>query len=223
MTLRLRDGLHWCRCSGRIVFLDVAADRYFCLPSIANDPFMKVASGSADRRDTERLAMLTKGGILADTEGFDPFPQPAAIGVPTRDILGKLEPRSGLLWMLRALVRELLAGWQLRTLGFAAVVARAGRQGAHRVSRASRDDHRAMSSIAAAADAVALITRSHNRCLVRALAVHSACRARGIRAKFVIGVIAHPFSAHSWVQLDEAVLVGGYEQARLHTPILVVE
>ena len=89
------DGLHWCRCSGRIVFLDVAADRYFCLPSIANDPFMKVASGSADRRDTERLAMLTKGGILADTEGFDPFPQPAAIGVPTRDILGKLDREAG--------------------------------------------------------------------------------------------------------------------------------
>jgi hypothetical protein len=36
-------------------------------------------------------------------------------------------------------------------------------------------------------------------------------------------VIAHPFAAHCWVQLGDAVLIGGYEQARLYTPILVIE
>jgi hypothetical protein len=82
---------------------------------------------------------------------------------------------------------------------------------------------RTIQYIACAADAAAFITRSHNRCLVRALAVHSACRAHGVPAKLVLGVIAHPFAAHSWVQFGDAVLVGGYEQARLHTPILVIE
>jgi hypothetical protein len=44
-----------------------------------------------------------------------------------------------------------------------------------------------------------------------------------VAAKLVLGVVAHPFTAHCWVQLGTAVLVGGFEQARLYTPILVVE
>ena len=55
------------------------------------------------------------------------------------------------------------------------------------------------------------------------LAFHSSCRKRGLETKLVLGVIAHPFTAHCWVQLGTAVLVGGYEQARLYTPILVLE
>jgi hypothetical protein len=75
----------------------------------------------------------------------------------------------------------------------------------------------------AASDAAGILTRVHNRCLVRALALHSLCKRKGIGAKLVFGVIAHPFAAHCWVQLGSAVLVGGFEQARLYTPILVLQ
>lgn len=70
--------------------------------------------------------------------------------------------------------------------------------------------------------AVSLVLRAADRCLVRALAVHSICRRHAIPAKLVLGVRMNPFGAHSWVQYNRAVLVGDVEQVRLYTPILVV-
>jgi hypothetical protein len=86
-----------------------------------------------------------------------------------------------------------------------------------------RDEHRSIQVAVSAAAATALLLRSHDRCLVRGLALHSLCRKRGLNTKLVLGVVAHPFAAHCWVQLENVVLVGGYEQARLYTPILVLE
>ena len=37
MPLQLRGNVHWCDSGGRAVFLDVEADRYFCLPAAANE------------------------------------------------------------------------------------------------------------------------------------------------------------------------------------------
>jgi hypothetical protein len=36
-------------------------------------------------------------------------------------------------------------------------------------------------------------------------------------------VRTNPFAAHAWVQIDEEVLVGDFEQVRLFTPILAVQ
>ena len=222
MPLRLRHNLHWCESAGRIILLDVAADRYFCLPSQAKPAFLALAAGTAEPQDAARLNMLTKRGLLVESGALEPFQQPALVNHPSRDYLGDPVPRSSALPVLRALAWEHRAAWQLRTRPFFEVIALARRHGAKaRHPPAGRGG--SIRSIAAAADAIAFVTRSHNRCLVRGLAVHAACRARGIRAKLVLGVIAHPFAAHCWVQLDDAVLVGGYEQARLYTPILVVE
>ena len=80
-----------------------------------------------------------------------------------------------------------------------------------------------MQRLVRAASAAAFLLRSHDRCLVRGLAFHAACRKKGLDSKLVVGVIAHPFTAHCWVQAGSIVLLGGYEQARLYTPILVLE
>lgn len=222
MPLRLRDNLHWCQCSGRIVFLDVDEDRYFCLPTDANEAFGKAAAGNADPLDAELLGMLTKRGLLLTSESLSQIRQPATLETPARDIMHNCMPRSAIVPILSALAWEARAAWQLRSRRFCDVIAWATRRAAD-CHAASPDSRRAVQSIAAAADAIAFVTRAHNRCLVRALGVHAACRARGIRAKLVLGVIAHPFAAHSWVQLGDAVVVGGYEQARLYMPILVIE
>lgn len=223
MALRLRDNLHWCESAGRIVFLDVAADRYFCLPSQAKPAFVALAAaGKAGPQDAVRLTMLTQPGLLMETGSLELFQQPALVDHPSRDFLGYSVPRSSAVPILRALVWEHRAAWQLRTRPFCEVIALARRRGV-KGPEASGNSGSTIRSIVAAADAVAFVTRSHNRCLVRGLGVHAACRARGIPAKLVLGVIAHPFAAHCWVQLGDAVLVGGYEQARLYTPILVIE
>jgi len=223
MPLRLRDDLHWCESAGRIVFLDVAADRYFCLPSGATRAFLALAAtGKAAPPEAARLTMLMDRGLLEEQGSLELFARPALVDPPSRDFLDYPAARSTAFAILRALAWEHLAAWQLRRRPFCKVIALARRRGAGG-REAAGDSGPAIASIAAAADAIAFVTRSHNRCLVRGLAVHAACRARGIPAKLVLGVIGHPFAAHCWVQLGDAVLVGGYEQARLYTPILVVE
>jgi hypothetical protein len=221
MPLRLRDNLHWCESAGRIVFLDVDADRYFCLPSEVRPAFLALAARQAEPQDTARLGMMTQRGLLVESHSLGEFPQPARIDQPSRDVLDYPVPRSAAVPILRALAWEQRAAWQLRTRAFSEIIANARRRSGE-THEVPGDKGPALRSIGAAADAIAFVTRSHNRCLVRGLGVHAACRARGIPAKLVLGVIAHPFAAHCWVQLGDAVLVGGYEHARLHTPILVI-
>lgn len=222
MSLRLRDHLHWCECAGRIVFLDVTADRYFCLPARAYRAFLALAAGFAAQPDDDRLSMLIDCGLLVDSASPDSFQQPVSIESPARDVIGGVAPWSGGIALLGALRWEWHAAKQLRARPFSDVIDRAGRpvRNPHAPSGNSEEKIR---SIAAAADTISFVTRSHDRCLVRALAVHAACRTRGICTRLVIGVIAHPFAAHSWVQIGGTVLVGGYEHARLYTPILVIE
>lgn len=221
MPLQLRSHLYWCECAGRAVFLDVEADRYFCLPKAVNDAFLVLAAGGEHPADCDRLRKLVERGLLVETGSRQPLQPAPSIDSPARDLAGELTPERSVA-VLRALASELRAAWLVRTRNFHGVItlaqSRAARCGDAPVNAASL-----IQSIVGASDAIAFVTRAHNRCLVRALAVHSVCTARGIRPKLVFGVIAHPFTAHCWVQLGDAVLVGGFEQARLHTPILVLE
>lgn len=222
MPLQLRDNLHWCNCEGRAVFLDTRADRYFCLPQAANGAFLRLAALSMQSGDVERLHVLVERGMLIDAGPHACITSPALIEPPTHDFLEEPIQRAAFLSILRAFASELRAACALRTKPFHQVIeaVRAGRPGAKKIQGNS---DRSIQEIVSAATAVSFITRSHDRCLVRALAVHSACRGNGSKPKLVFGVIAHPFTAHCWVQLGSAVLVGSYEQARLYTPILVLE
>lgn len=222
MHLRLRDNLHWCNCQGRAVFLDTQADRYFCLPQPANGAFLRLAARRLQSGDVERLHMLVERGMLIEVGPHAYIKSPALIEPPTHDLLD--EPTQGAtpLRILRAFAAELRAVCALRTKPFHQVI-EAVREGRPRNKRIHDNSDRSVQEIVSAATAVSFITRSHDRCLVRALAVHSTCRSIGSKPKLVFGVIAHPFTAHCWVQLGSSVLVGGYEQARLHTPILVLE
>ena len=222
MPLRLRHDVHWCESGGRVILLDVTADRYFCVPSEARPAFQALAAGEAGPQDRARLDMLTRRGLLVESASPGPFQQPALVDPPSRDFLDYPAPRCSAVAILRALAYERRAAWRLRTRPFRDVIPRTRSDGVTGREAAVHNGP-AIRSIAAAADAIAFVTRSHNRCLVRGLGVHSSCRARGIRAQLVLGVIAHPFAAHCWVQLGDAVIVGGYEQARLYTPILVIE
>ena len=222
MPLRLRDNLHWCNCEGRAVFLDTRADRYFCLPQAANGAFLRLAARSMQSGDVERLHLLVERGMLVEAGPHACIESPALVEPPTHDLLEEPLPRARPLSILRAFASELRAACALRTRPFHQVVEaiRNGRPG-NKAIQGKLD--RSIQEIVSAATVVSFITRSHDRCLVRALAVHSACRSIGSKPKLVFGIIAHPFTAHCWVQLGGAVLVGGYEQTRLYTPILVLE
>jgi hypothetical protein len=217
MPWRLREDLYWCDCSGRAVFLDLKADKYFCLPQGANAAFLRAARNEAEARDSERLDPLVRRGLLAEGDGRTGIQSPAAIEEPKSDFLSDRDGRASLLDIIRAISSELRTAWWLRRRPLHEVIERArGRR--PKLSFVERHEHGSIQAIVSAAEATALLLRSHDRCLVRGLALHASCRKRGLDTRLVLG-----FAAHCWVQLGNVVLVGGYEQARLYTPILVLE
>jgi hypothetical protein len=218
-VLRLRENLHWCECDGRAVFLDTREDKYFCLPRQANDAFLDLSRHPASAQ-LEHLQPLLSRGLLIDGHG-GAIGAPAQIERPTSDWLQRSPRRAGAIAISHAIASELIAARYLRKAPLQQVLDRVRALSATAEPLGS-DVIRSVRRIAEAEAWASFIMRSHNRCLVRALAVHSLCRKAGAPTKLVFGVVAHPFSAHCWVQLGSAVIVGGYEQARLHTPILVI-
>lgn len=222
MGFQLRDNVHWCDCAGRAVFLDIEADRYFCLPSEANEAFLRLAAGDTRRRDAERVGVLVSRGILVDGGPTAAIAPPAVSEKVDGDLLDEPHSAPALLSVLEELIGELRAVRLLRTRTFSEMIQMV-RRNASRDRPVPSDQNKMVHAIAAASSAVSYLMRVQDRCLVRALAVHSICTRRGIRPRLVFGVIAHPFAAHCWVQLENKVLVGGFEHARLYTPILVLE
>jgi hypothetical protein len=222
MPLRLRDNVNWCDCGGRAVFLDLEADRYFCLPKSTNDAFLRAADGQMEPGDSDGLEAMIARGVLIETSADSIIQRPPSIERPTCDYLAASTGRVGLLDLLKALAAEMRAVRSLRRKPLQQVIAAAARRG-HQMVNAPGNTDRSLRTIVAASSAISLVTRTHNRCLARALAVHSTCKKRGIGPKLVFGVIGHPFAAHCWVQLGSAVLVGEFEHARLYSPILVIE
>jgi len=220
-VLRLRDDLYWCDCDGRAVFLDTRLDRYFCLPGEANHAFLQL-SRNPSAGDTRHLQPLLSRGLMSETDHQGPLQAPAEMQRPGRDWLeepsGKVRPVA----ILQVIASELSAARRLRTGSLQHVLDRC-RGLRVRPGRTGSGLFRSVGRIAAAEASASFILRTHDRCLVRALAAHRLCKTAGAHTKLVFGVVAHPFSAHCWVQFGDAVIVGGYEQARLHTPILVVE
>ena len=221
MPFQLSDHVHWCNCEGRAVFLDIRADRYFCIPKTSNDAFLRLAARRMQPSDKDLLDALVARGLLIETKsngGIRPAP---VIDAPTHDLADERRQSAAILWVLRSLAAELGAAWRLRIREFQAVIE--GARNRVRTTTGECDSASvALQAIASASASAALVIRSHDRCLVRALAAHALCARAGVKPELVFGVTAHPFAAHCWVQLGSTVLVGGFEQARLYTPILVI-
>lgn len=218
MPLRLRDGVSWCLCAGRAVFLDLERDRFFCLPPDRDAAFRSWAQGTEPPSAT-RLEPLRQCGLLIPGEdGSQPL-APAKLVGATRDLAAESEGTATLYDIATAILAQHCASRLLRRRSLQAILAAPETQpGSLSVGDAAARARR----LAAAFAASALILRTADRCLPRAIAMRSLCHRAGLRPLLVFGVRRDPFAAHCWVQLDDAVLVGELEQVRLFTPILVV-
>jgi hypothetical protein len=220
MPWTLRENVYWCNCGGRAVFLDLKSDLYFCLPRESNAAFLRAARNEPRQCDTRLLEPLLQRGILVPANSPARIQPPAAVEAPQSDFAIGPDARTGLFNLARAISWELWIQWSLRRHTLHAVIERTR---SIEPGSARATEHRSIQALVSASSASALFLRTHDRCLVRGIALHARCRKRGLATKLVIGVVAHPFTAHCWVQLGGTVLAGGFEQARLYTPILVVE
>ena len=140
MPLQLRDTLHWCESGGRVVFLDVEADRYFCLSAPASEAFLRLAAGRAQPKDTEDLQALIARGMLVETLVEGGIKVPPSIEDPTGDFLGGPFGDLRALSMLRTISSELCWAWALRTRPFHQVLEDVQRYRARRI-RQGRSPH----------------------------------------------------------------------------------
>lgn len=218
MPFEVRCGLAWCRCSGRVVFLDLAADRYYCLSPPAQLAFERALAGD-DQADDAIQALVDRCVLV-------PAKAPGGIGRPSiravrGDLLTGSQSRSSPGDLLAALAAQVGARALLRWKGVAGIVRHLERGGERQAGACEAPDIVAR-PIAAAFAAAGLMTGVERSCLPRALAMMTVCHRRGLRPDLVFGVRLDPFTAHCWVQLDDQVLVGDYEQVRVYTPILAV-
>lgn len=218
MTLRLREDLHWCVSGGRVVLLDLLADRYFCVPAGVDDAFLRAVRGVATEPDRDRLVELIDRGLLLDGCGGSAPEAGPAIPRVEGELFEDALPRAKAGDILTVMVLQAVAAWQLRRQPLSAVARDMARRGEAAKRRPPPDQER-LRAIAAAFAAGSLVFREADRCLPRALAAHAACCREGIAASVVLGVQLDPFRAHAWAQIGARVLIGDYEQVRLFTPI----
>lgn len=218
MPLRLRDGVSWCLCAGRAVFLDLERDRFFCLPPDRDAAFRSWALGT-EAPDVALLEPLCQTGLLILDASATPAAAPAALIGATRDLASESGGTARLRDIAAAILAQHRASRLLRRLSLRAILTRP--EITPRNQHAGDAGKRAQ-RLAAAFAAAAVFVRTADRCLPRAIAMRDQCHRAGLRPLLVFGVRRDPFAAHCWIQLDDAVLVGDLEQVRLFTPILVV-
>lgn len=214
MPWRLRDNLYWCVSGGRAIFLDIEADRYFCLSPAADATFRAFAAGDRPGKPDSLQLLLERQLLIEAPEPADvrPCTFVSAVG----DFFPHPASRPTLPAMCRVFTAELKIKRLLRTKPLLDVIKHVALGSpAHQGSTESHDLDNVVRAIAAAS----LLFGATDRCLVRALAAQRICRSLGLTTRLVFGVRTNPFGAHAWVQSGELVIVGDFEQVRLYTPI----
>ncbi|MCW1430886.1 lasso peptide biosynthesis B2 protein [Novosphingobium sp. JCM 18896] len=189
------------------MFLDVAADRYFCLGRETEAAWRAALAGTPD---PDQVALLERRRLTVSP------PCPGAIATASQldqaatrsaDVRRMAALASGIWTARRCLRRDGLAG------GLEAL-RHARRRAARRAPPTGE-----LSQIARDFARLALFITPHNQCLPHSLALATHLAARGHRPELVVGVRMGPFRAHCWVECDGSLVNDRYERVRSYAPI----
>lgn len=195
----------WAKIGDRVIFLDIARDRYFCL-------------GEDDNRE------IIAAWEATDTEEWSQpeiLPRPVDWQEPVRTCSAietgpfRLSEVARALWLQRRIEARLAAtsfGSVLTSL-YTVLGSRSGP--ASTMSSAAGTCIRGF-------EHARLIRTAADRCLPRSIALALGLAARGLRTNLVIGVKTVPFAAHCWVQHRGKVLSDSVEEVRRYHPILIL-
>jgi hypothetical protein len=221
MGFVLRDGLSFCRIDDRLLFLDVAADRYFCLPPDPERRLVAILSDAAgDHGDA--LACLERLGIGRHVPGnakpapckarspalaFQPMMHRRAAKVPFG---ARLDMCAALLWA-RVRIRYFSIDRILKAL-------------AHRkIGMELRPRDAALATpVVDAFDAARRLSAADGDCLTRSLCLALSLLDSDVPATLVFGVKLDPFSAHCWVQIGPLLVHDTLDTVGAYTPILAI-
>ncbi|WP_158511856.1 lasso peptide biosynthesis B2 protein [Novosphingobium sp. PP1Y] len=203
--------------------LDIEADRYLALPPGMDEAFRRAAGGEPCSPDEVRvLQPLLARGMLIEQAHASPTDGSSRIVPASRDVISSAGEHPGPSMLARVAVAQCIVAWRIRFRGLSAIIRdMESRKLAAGAGGAERHDHE-YAGINAAFEALGLVFRRSDRCLVRSLAFIWICLRRGLAPSLVFGVQASPFSAHCWVQQGDVVLNDTIENVRPFTPIMAV-
>lgn len=221
MAYTLKPGISFCQVAGRTVFLDLPADRYFCLSPDAEHSFVRLAGGASPQPEDARIlkGLETRGVLRAGEAGTVRFSCPAVPEAHSSllDAAPVPVPPNQTLLAALALMRAPL---QLRLFGLHAAITRL-RKRKMRLEPGRLEQEKLARGAAAFARLRAIAT-TNDQCLPRSLAVAERLFAAGVGAELVLAVKLQPFAAHAWVQWRDIVVNDRVDAVRDFTPILVV-
>ena len=221
MFYALRDGVTFCETGGRFLFLDVPRDRYFCLGQrleVAFRDFLNVDE-EIDRRRAP--AILIEQGLLIPAEEkaeIRPAPAPAEVSGSILDEISGAASGMRLVFMAATALQS--ARRSLRRRGLASTLDKLA--ALRRAPVRQPGGEQRLAKTVAAFEQINLLFSPLDQCLPRSIALAETLWQAGVEAKFVIGVRARPFLAHSWVQCGPIAANERVDIVRTFTPILVI-
>ena len=210
--------LSFCIADGKAVFLDIVRDRYFALPA----DFSRFATGHSPHpaADADEIIAVVEALLPSSMAARHPSlcRRPPVV---TEEIVDRASSWS--LWTSLPVLlgRLLFYKLLLRTVGLDRTLRRIPRTAAC-VNPEERYPGPELLAVGAAASMLKRYLPLTDQCLPVALAVADYLLRRGRTPQLVFGVMARPFRAHSWVQLDTMLLTDRVEAVRNFTPILVL-
>ena len=221
MTLALKSDLYFCLSNDKAVFLDLTADRYFCLPPELEPGFSKLFKGTEtqDNRDENFAALMATGLFIPSDQPFSLLPAANCI-TPTRSAVESRFHDWSFGTVVLAGVSQLVTTCHLRFVTLASVVTRLRRK-KERAQKPVSDLSAAQTRRLHTFLAMRRLIPAQNRCLQRSIALFEFLASAGI-CPLVIGVRMQPFAAHAWLQAGDLVLNDYVDEVRLYTPILVI-
>lgn len=222
MPYMLRKDLYFCIASGQATFLDLAADRYFGLPSHLDALFQawltthQLAPGS-----DIQLSPLVTAGILQKAEIGHPV-APPDLTTATHSVMDYPGTPGMPLPSLRALHNHFIAARRLKTQPLSSTIAHLRRQKARMQNSSEHSTGARALAHAKKFFAIGQFVATQDQCLRRSIALMDYLAAANCNSTFVMGVRRQPFGAHAWVQHNDLVLNDLVDHVCEYTPILAV-
>jgi len=224
MGFHLREGLAACLCGRKAVFLDVCADRYFCLGERDDDLFRElIAMRPPQTISRNRIEPLLRAGIIEEndtpTSVCDSLScRPGRQNVAADSGLGSIYWRD-LFW---AIASQYRAAAMLNLAGLAPVLRMIRKKKALCRGRGQPVTEEDWQRLRVSFAKTRMLRPRSVHCLTSSIAFLDRTLAKGFVADLVIGVRAAPFAAHCWVQVDDLILNDSAETVSRFVPILTV-
>ncbi|WP_407353365.1 lasso peptide biosynthesis B2 protein [Luteimonas sp. R10] len=226
-TYALSEQMSFCDFSGRLVFLDIANDRYFQLPMETERLFRRYIR-AGDDPDTD-IGPLMESGILAQNPGNpDHFRTPHFEPV-TRSALEQdwSQARRADATAVPRVFAIVTATWiQLRTTSLKNVLDGIATHRRRRTAlpgiHAARDEDKRISLASMKFRQARPFVPIQTSCLLDSVSLARFLISQHHYPTIVFGVTNFPFSAHCWVQFGDLALSDFVGNVNAYTPIMEI-